>query len=40
MLGGIAGTLIVAVIIGQVGGIYVDEGVKDIFFALFIFMVG
>jgi len=39
-LGGIAGTLIVAVIIGQVGGIHVSENVKDIFFSLFIFMVG
>ncbi len=39
-LGGIAGTLIVAVIIGQVGDIHLSESVKDIFFALFIFMVG
>ncbi len=39
-LGGIAGTLIAGVLIGQVGGIHVDEGIKDIFFALFIFMVG
>lgn len=39
-LGGIAGTLIAGVIIGQVGGIHVDEEIKDVFFALFIFMVG
>lgn len=38
-LGGIAGTLIAAVIIGQIG-IQVDEGVKGIFFALFIYAVG
>jgi uncharacterized transporter YbjL len=40
VLGGIAGTLIVGVLLGQVGGIHVSEGVKDIFFSLFIFMVG
>ncbi len=39
-LGGIAGTLLVAVLIGQVGGIAVNGQVKSIFFALFIFMVG
>ncbi len=38
-LGGIAGTLIAAVIIGQIG-VQVDEGVKGIFFALFIYAVG
>jgi aspartate-alanine antiporter len=38
-LGGIAGTLIAAVIIGQIG-IQVDEGIKGIFFALFIYAVG
>jgi len=40
VLGGIAGTLIVGVLLGQVGGIHVSESVKDIFFSLFIFMVG
>lgn len=39
-LGGIAGTLIVGVILGQVGGIHVSEDVQNIFFSLFIFMVG
>ena len=39
-LGGIAGTLIAAVIIGQVGDIHVSESVKSVFFTLFIFMVG
>lgn len=39
-LGGIAGTLIVGVILGQVGGIHINEEIKDVFFALFIFMVG
>ena len=38
-LGGIAGTLIAAVVIGQIG-IEVDPGVKSIFFALFIYAVG
>lgn len=38
-LGGIAGTLIAAVVIGQIG-IEVDDGVKSIFFALFIYAVG
>jgi len=38
-LGGIAGTLIAAVIIGQIG-VHVDEAVKGIFFALFIYAVG
>ena len=39
-LGGVAGSLIVAVIIGQFGGIEINNEVKSIFFALFIFMVG
>lgn len=39
-LGGIAGTLIVGVILGQVGGIHINEEIKNVFFALFIFMVG
>ena len=39
-LGGIAGTLIVGVILGQVGGIHINEEIQNIFFALFIFMVG
>ncbi len=38
-LGGIAGTLIAAVIIGQIG-IHVDPAIKGIFFALFIYAVG
>jgi len=39
VLGGIAGTLIVGVILGQVG-VTIDTAVKDIFFALFIYAVG
>lgn len=39
VLGGIAGTLIVGVIIGQLG-IDIDSGIKNIFFALFIYAVG
>ena len=39
VLGGIAGTLILAVLIGQLG-IKLDPGVKSIFFALFIYAVG
>ncbi|MEM8843698.1 MAG: aspartate-alanine antiporter, partial [Pseudomonadota bacterium] len=39
VLGGIAGTLIVGVIIGQLG-INLDSGIKSIFFALFIYAVG
>ncbi|SBO12938.1 Aspartate/alanine antiporter [Vibrio mediterranei] len=39
-LGGVAGSLIAAVVIGQVGEINIDGAVKSIFFALFIFMVG
>ncbi|MCK5808107.1 aspartate-alanine antiporter [bacterium] len=39
-IGGIAGTLIVAVFIGQIGGIAIAGDVKSIFFTLFIFMVG
>lgn len=38
-LGGIAGTLIVGVAIGQFG-VQIDDGVKTIFFALFIYAVG
>ena len=39
VLGGIAGTLLVGVLIGQLG-IKLDPGVKSIFFALFIYAVG
>lgn len=39
VLGGIAGTLIVGVVIGQIG-IPIDPGIKGIFFALFIYAVG
>jgi aspartate-alanine antiporter len=39
VLGGIAGTLLVGVLIGQFG-IKLDAGVKGIFFALFIYAVG
>ena len=39
-LGGVAGTLIMAVVIGQVGGFEISGEVKSLFFALFIFMVG
>lgn len=39
-LGGIAGTLIIGVALGQIGGIEVSGDVKSIFFSLFIFMVG
>ncbi|MEM7076858.1 MAG: aspartate-alanine antiporter [Pseudomonadota bacterium] len=39
-LGGIAGTLLVAVVVGQVGGITLSTDVQNIFFSLFIFMVG
>ena len=39
VLGGIAGTLIVGVAIGQFG-ISLDDGIKNIFFALFIYAVG
>ncbi len=39
VLGGIAGTLLVGVVIGQLG-IKIDPGVKSIFFALFIYAVG
>ena len=38
-LGGIAGTLIAAVLIGQIG-LHVDAAIQNIFFALFIYMVG
>jgi putative transport protein len=39
VLGGIAGTLLVGVVIGQLG-INIDSGIKSIFFALFIYAVG
>ena len=39
VLGGIAGTLLVGVLIGQFG-INIDGGIKSIFFALFIYAVG
>lgn len=39
VLGGIAGTLIVGVVIGQLG-VDVDSNIKNIFFALFIYAVG
>ncbi|MDO6638958.1 aspartate-alanine antiporter [Shewanella sp. 5_MG-2023] len=39
VLGGIAGTLLMGVIIGQFG-VQIDPGVKTIFFALFIYAVG
>jgi putative transport protein len=39
VLGGIAGTLLVGVIIGQLG-VNIDGGIKNIFFALFIYAVG
>ncbi len=39
VLGGIAGTLLVGVVIGQLG-IDIDAGIKNIFFALFIYAVG
>ncbi|QYF74370.1 aspartate-alanine antiporter [Cryobacterium sp. PAMC25264] len=39
VLGGIAGTLLVGVVIGQVG-VAIDPGIKTIFFALFIYAVG
>ena len=38
-LGGIAGTLLVGVVIGQLG-VNIDSGIKGIFFALFIYAVG
>ena len=38
-LGGIAGTLLVGVVIGQLG-VAIDPGIKAIFFALFIYAVG
>lgn len=40
VLGGIAGTLLVGVVLGQVGAIKLDNGIKSIFFALFIYGVG
>ncbi|MCD1411117.1 aspartate-alanine antiporter [Vibrio vulnificus] len=39
VLGGVAGTLLMGVIIGQFG-VHIDPGVKSIFFALFIYAVG
>ena len=39
VLGGIAGTLLVGVVIGQFG-VNIDPGIKTIFFALFIYAVG
>ena len=39
VLGGVAGTLLVGVIIGQLG-VNIDGGIKGIFFALFIYAVG
>ncbi|WP_421726433.1 aspartate-alanine antiporter [Bauldia sp.] len=39
VLGGIAGTLIAGVVIGQIG-VDIDPGIKNIFFALFIYAVG
>ncbi|MBE7214768.1 aspartate-alanine antiporter [Shewanella benthica] len=39
VLGGVAGTLLVGVVVGQVG-VDIDSGVKSIFFALFIYAVG
>ncbi|ALE92310.1 transporter [Arthrobacter alpinus] len=39
VLGGIAGTLLVGVVIGQIG-VSIDPGIKTIFFALFIYAVG
>ena len=38
-LGGICGTLIAALVIGQLG-IHVDDSVKNVFFMLFIFALG
>ncbi|CAM3658576.1 aspartate-alanine antiporter [Bordetella sputigena] len=40
VLGGIAGTLLVGVIVGQLGLINFDPALKSIFFALFIYAVG
>ncbi len=39
-LGGVAGSLLFAVLIGQIGGIKISPDVQNMFFALFIFMVG
>ncbi|MEV0587049.1 aspartate-alanine antiporter [Nonomuraea sp. NPDC050310] len=39
-LGGIAGTLIVAILVGMIGGITLNDQVKNIAFALFIFTLG
>jgi len=39
VLGGVAGTLLVGVVIGQFG-VNIDNGIKGIFFALFIYAVG
>lgn len=40
VLGGIAGTLLVGVLLGQLGAIQIDDSIKAIFFALFIYAVG
>lgn len=39
-LGGIAGTLIVAIFVGMIGGITLNDQVKNIAFAMFIFTLG
>ena len=39
VLGGVAGTLMMGVLVGQLG-VESDPGVKSIFFALFIYAVG
>ncbi|MEM8561813.1 MAG: aspartate-alanine antiporter [Pseudomonadota bacterium] len=39
VLGGISGSLLVGVLIGQLG-VDIDSGIKDVFFALFIYAVG
>jgi putative transport protein len=39
VLGGIAGTLLIGVVIGQFG-VDINSGIKSIFFALFIYAVG
>jgi putative transport protein len=39
-LGGIAGTLLVGVLVGQIAVIHLDAGIKAVFFALFIYAVG
>jgi len=39
-LGGVAGSLIVALVIGQLTGVVMPEALKTVFFALFIYSVG